>query len=418
MYTCSLIYSAPTSGGKTLVAEILMLQRLAASQDRNGVIFFVVPFVALVEEKVILTLLYTVWGPLNLTTRAHLQASYLRSMWQDMNIAIKIFHSEDGGGVEDELPHDTDICICTIEKANMLLNCLLDGHDEDRSNVKTEEKGSKSASRLRMIVIDEFHMITDTSRGFILEVLVSKILYLLGDQVQIVGMSATMPNVSDLSKWIGASLYCTTFRPVNLNLLVCFDKALYRVTSLEANDAKDLKPNASEVPPSLSKAYFTSVEDKTVCFEFKEKVPDLKGLSKEHDIDGFIRLCLDSVANRHSVLLFCPSKDRCERCCDLLVAALREESSLVKSSFLDAEGAEKMYQLRQGRQRVLEDLQNTCVGLAARLLESVSRGVAYHHAGLISDERMILEQAFRDGYLSILCTTSTLSAGVNLYVLL
>lgn len=58
MYTCSLIYSAPTSGGKTLVAEILMLQRLAASQDRNGVIFFVVPFVALVEEKVILTPLY------------------------------------------------------------------------------------------------------------------------------------------------------------------------------------------------------------------------------------------------------------------------------------------------------------------------------------------------------------------------
>ena len=98
----NLVYTAPTSGGKTLVAEILMLRRLARG---SGTIFFVVPFVALVEEK----------------------ADYLREVWQDMFVSVKVFHSEDGG---DELPEDTDVCVCTIEKANMLFNGLLERRQE------------------------------------------------------------------------------------------------------------------------------------------------------------------------------------------------------------------------------------------------------------------------------------------------
>ena len=81
-------------------------------------------------------------------------------------------------------------------------------------------------NRIKMIVVDEIHMLTDQNRGFLLEIILSKIKFLLNDKVQIIGMSATLPNISDLSGWLGASLYNTEFRPTDLSVRVCMNKQL------------------------------------------------------------------------------------------------------------------------------------------------------------------------------------------------
>ena len=57
----------------------------------------------------------------------------------------------------------TDIAICTIEKANSLVNRLME---------------ERKMSSLGMVVIDEMHMIGDGHRGYLLELMLSKIRFL------------------------------------------------------------------------------------------------------------------------------------------------------------------------------------------------------------------------------------------------
>ena len=62
-------------------------------------------------------------------------------------------------------------------------------------------------------------------RGYQLELMLTKVRYSTaavdencssGNGIQIVGMSATLSNASDLAQWLSAQLYQTNFRPIEL----------------------------------------------------------------------------------------------------------------------------------------------------------------------------------------------------------
>ena len=154
-----------------------MLHRLASVDHGHGLILFVVPFVSLAEEK----------------------ASEFRSKWADLQIGVKCFHGDDPSR---EITDDIDVAVCTIENANSILTFLFD---------------KRKSHRLRMCVVDEVHLLSDDRRGFLLEVLLSKINYALKEQTQVVCMSATLPNIGDLASWLDADLHTSGFRPVDLS---------------------------------------------------------------------------------------------------------------------------------------------------------------------------------------------------------
>ena len=94
--------------------------------------------------------------------------------------------------------------------------------------------------------------------------------------IQIVGMSATLPNLDLLARWLDAKLYRTDYRPVPLTECVklgadIFDCRLQKIREV----------------------------DLSVVF---------KG-----DTDHVVPLCLETLSDGHSVLIFCPTKNWCEK---------------------------------------------------------------------------------------------------------
>ena len=196
-------------------------------------------------------------------------------------------------------------------------------------------------------------------------------------------MSATLPNLGMLATWLHADLYSTDYRPVPLTEMIkigrkIFDGNMREISEINSNDIVN------------------------------------------GDDEHVIPLCLETIRAGHSLLIFCPTKQWCEKLAKNIANNLNqllrkdgtEETEVVCNSNERAK-----QQIRTGcleanaLAEVIEQLRRSPVGLDASLAELVSSGVSFHHAGLTFDERDIIEGAFRRGAIRVLVATSTLSAG-------
>lgn len=111
----NLVYSAPTGGGKSLVADVLMLKRVL--QDRDAKALLVLPYVALVQEKVrwlrniVSGISRDELGPRPHENQPRLWA---RRADKDTVRVVGFF----GGSKVRATWADFDIAVCTIEKVS------------------------------------------------------------------------------------------------------------------------------------------------------------------------------------------------------------------------------------------------------------------------------------------------------------
>jgi len=155
------LVSAPTSAGKSLIAFMFM-------KGREGKKVYTAPTRSLVYEKAV-----------------EMRKLFGRKVDMRTGDAIELLRSE-----------RSDVIVSTYESLALALR-----------------NGLRWAEDLSCVVIDEIHHLIG-SRGWVVEELIA---YLLERDVEILGLSATLPGSDELARFVDASLFIESFwRPVPL----------------------------------------------------------------------------------------------------------------------------------------------------------------------------------------------------------
>ena len=171
----SVLVSAPTASGKTLVAALSMMAHLSAR--RPGRIVYLSPLRALASEK------FAEFKKIGGVTLGRTRAR------------VKISTGETGAGARLA---DADIAVMTNERMDALMR-----------------QDPEWASGIGLVVADEIHLIGDPARGPALEMVLAR-MRASPSKPQIVGLSATMSNAAEVARWLGARLVDSDWRPVKL----------------------------------------------------------------------------------------------------------------------------------------------------------------------------------------------------------
>lgn len=117
----NLVYTAPTGGGKSLVADVLMLKRVVQYPSKKAIL--VLPYVALVQEK-LKWLRKVVENVTKDDDEPDQASSQITNRNQHCTAAIRVIGFF-GGSRTRARWSDFDVAVCTIEKVcTVPLNCI------------------------------------------------------------------------------------------------------------------------------------------------------------------------------------------------------------------------------------------------------------------------------------------------------
>lgn len=307
-----LVLSVPTAAGKSLVAYLGIIHKLL---NEGGKALYIVPLKALAREK-------------------------YEELLKFKKLGFKIGLSTGDLTRSDPRLARYDIIVCTSEKADSLIR-----HQ------------ASWLWKVKILVVDEIHLLNDPGRGPTLEVVISR-LKRINPDLQIIALSATIRNAEDIANWLQAELIESDWRPVKLR------EGVYYRGVIEFSDGS------------------------------------IKSVGTKPDaIQALVKDCLD---DKGQVLIFVNTRKSSQS----LAMKLRD---MVKN-YLDDEERKRLKELSEEILSAPEEP----TSMDQDLSRCVMDGTAFHHAGLSSDSRKIVENSFRERLIKCLVATPTLAAGVNI----
>jgi len=206
---------------------------------------------------------------------------------------------------------------------------------------------------VNLVIIDEIHML-DSDRGPTLESVIVQLKTIVKD-VCFLGLSATIPNAKEIADWLNAELIFSKYRPITLRKGIMLENTVYFDNNIRSDIEKLQNPIDSLISDILKKG-------------------------KQALIFANTRKSAEMTARKISKL----TKE---------FVTLRE-----RNHFITAE--EKL------------DIENA-TDFDSGLLELIKNGCAFHHAGVRSELRELIEDEFRNGKIKVIASTPTLAYGIN-----
>ncbi|KAF7078257.1 hypothetical protein CFC21_082726 [Triticum aestivum] len=295
-------------------------------------------------------------------------------------------------------------------------------------------RGADIIRDIEWVIFDEVHYVNDAERGVVWE----EVIIMLPKHINIVLLSATVPNTVEFADWIGRTkqkkirVTSTNKRPVPLEHCLFYSGEVYKVCEKDIfltqgfRDAKDAfkmknankfgaKPGTKSGTPAVRAGTQGRNPDTS------SKGRDQKHPKHHQTNSGAAAIQQSTSGSRRSessfwmplinnllkkslvpVVIFCFSKNRCDRSADSMFGADLTSSS-DKSEirvFCD-----KAFSRLKGSDRNLPQV----VGIQSLL----RRGIGVHHAGLLPIVKEVVEMLFCRGVIKVLFSTETFAMGVN-----
>ena len=208
-------------------------------------------------------------------------------------------------------------------------------------------------SDVDLLIVDEFHMIGEYSRGPTIECALTRS-HILNPGMRIIALSATIKNMSELANWLDAHVVEHVFRPVPLY------KDVLNIEEMEVKNKNDV----------------------------------------------ILQVLNHSITESSQILVFVSTRRFTESLANYISGKIKKNLPLDKKDAFDRV-AEKILDVPRRRG-------SRPTSVCLKLAECVREGVAFHHAGLFDKQREIIEDEFRAGNLLMITATPSLMYGVNL----